>query len=148
MLFKIAALEIFMTPSLLRNLQFPSLYFMGFPGGSEGKASASNAGKPRFDPWAGKIPWRRKRQPTPVFLPEESHGRRSLVGYSPRGHKESDTTEWLHFHFLFILYHCVSFLTVPCSAWILVPWPGIGPALPVLKAQCLNHWTAREVYLF
>ena len=46
MLFKIAALEIFMTPSLLRNLQFPSLYFMGFPGGSEVKASASSAGNP------------------------------------------------------------------------------------------------------
>ena len=39
-------------------------------------------------------PW----QPTPVFLPGESHGRRSLVGYSPRGHKESDTTERLHFN--------------------------------------------------
>ena len=38
-------------------------------------------------------PWRRKRHPTPVSLPGESHGRRSLVGYSPRGHKESDTTE-------------------------------------------------------
>ena len=44
-----------------------------------------------------KIPWRRKWQPTPVLLPGESHGRRSLVGYSPRGRKESDTTERLHF---------------------------------------------------
>ena len=44
--------------------------------------------------------WGRKWQPTPVFLPGKSHGRRSLVGYSPRGHKESDTTERLHFHFL------------------------------------------------
>ena len=43
--------------------------------------------------------WRRKCQPTPVFLPGESHGWRSLVGYSPRGRKESDTTERLHFHF-------------------------------------------------
>ena len=40
-----------------------------------------------FDPWVGKIPWRRKWQPTPVYLPGESHGRRSLVGYNPRGHK-------------------------------------------------------------
>ena len=46
-----------------------------------------------FDPWVGKIPWRRKWQPTPVFLYVESHGQRSLVGYSPRGHKESDTSE-------------------------------------------------------
>ena len=37
----------------------------------------------RFDPWVRKIPWRRAWQPTPVFLPEESHGQRSLVGYSP-----------------------------------------------------------------
>ena len=49
-------------------------------------------------PGSGKIPWRRKWQPTPVFLPGESHGRRSLVGYSPRGRKELDTTEQLHFH--------------------------------------------------
>ena len=42
---------------------------------------------------------RRKWQPTPVLLPGGSHGRRSLVGYSPRGRKELDTTEWLHFHF-------------------------------------------------
>ena len=38
----------------------------------------------RFDHWVGKIPWRRKWQPTPVFLPEESHGQRSLAGYSPK----------------------------------------------------------------
>ena len=44
-------------------------------------------------------PWRRKWQPTPGFLPGESHGQRSLVGYSPRGHKESDMTEQLHFDF-------------------------------------------------
>ena len=44
--------------------------------------------------------WRRQWHPTPVLLPGESHGRRSLVGYSPWGHKESDTTEPLHFHAL------------------------------------------------
>ena len=48
---------------------------------------------PGFDPWVGKIPWRRKWQPTPVFLLGESHGQRSLAGYSPRGCKESDRTE-------------------------------------------------------
>ena len=42
------------------------------------------------------FPWKRKWQPTPVFLPGESHGRRNLVGYSSRGRKESDTTERLH----------------------------------------------------
>ena len=73
-----------------------------FPGGSEVKAFACKAGDPRFNPWVGKIPWRRKWQPTPVFLPGESHGRRSLVGYSPRGRKESDTTSLsLSFTFYF-----------------------------------------------
>ena len=43
----------------------------------------------------GEDPLEKERQPTAVFLPGESHGQRSLVGYSPRGHKESDTTEWL-----------------------------------------------------
>ena len=52
--------------------------------------------RPGFDPWVGKIPWRRKWQPTPVLLPGESHGQRSLVGYSPRSRKESDMTEQLH----------------------------------------------------
>ena len=46
-----------------------------------------------FNPWVGKIPCRGRRQPIPGFLPGESHGQRSLVGYSPRGHKEADRTE-------------------------------------------------------
>ena len=46
-----------------------------------------------FYPWVGKIPWVRKWQPTPVFLPGKFHGQKSWVGYSPRGHKESNTTE-------------------------------------------------------
>ena len=46
-----------------------------------------------FNPWVGKIPWRRKWQATQAFLPGESHGQRSLVGYRPPGCKESDTTE-------------------------------------------------------
>ena len=55
--------------------------------------------RPRFNPWVGKIPWRRKWQPTLVLLPGKSHGQKSLIGYSPHGHKESDMTERLHFHF-------------------------------------------------
>ena len=45
--------------------------------------------------------WRRQWHPTPVLLPGKSHGRRSLVGYSPWGREDSDTTEQLHFHFSF-----------------------------------------------
>ena len=48
-----------------------------------------------FDLWVRKIPWRRKWQPTPVFLPGKFHGQRSLAGYSPGSHKESDMTERL-----------------------------------------------------
>ena len=49
-----------------------------------------------FNPWVRKIPWGRKWQPTPLFLPEKSHGQKILVGYSPWGHKESDITEHAH----------------------------------------------------
>ena len=58
------------------------------------KASGGDGipGRPGFDPWVGKIPWRRKWQPTPILLPGESHGWRSLVSYSPWGRKESDMT--------------------------------------------------------
>ena len=52
----------------------------------------ASVGDTGFDPWVRKIPWRRKWQPTPVFLPGKSQGQRSLAGYSPWGHKESDTT--------------------------------------------------------
>ena len=68
----------------------------GFPGGSDGEASVCNAGVPGSIPGFGKIPWRRKWQPTPVLLPGKSHGQRSLVGYSPWGHKELDATERLY----------------------------------------------------
>ena len=96
---------------------------MGFPDSSVGKESTCNAGDPGlipgsgrsagegigcplqycgysfwgpgFNPWVGKIPWRRKWLPTPVFLPGESHGQRRLAGKSPWGHKEADTTEQL-----------------------------------------------------
>ena len=72
----------------------------GFPGGTEVnnlpvnsreagsvKQSPCQCKRCGFDPWVGKIPWRRKRQPTPVFLPGESHGQRSLESYSPGGHR-------------------------------------------------------------
>ena len=59
------------------------------------KNPPANAGDMRdgFDPWVGKVPWRKACQPTPVFLPGEFHGQRSMAGYSLRGLKELDTTE-------------------------------------------------------
>ena len=72
-------------------------HFLDFPGGLRQQSICLQCGRPGFDPWIRKILWRRKWQPTPVLLPGKSHGQRSEVGYSPRGHKESDTTERLHF---------------------------------------------------
>ena len=60
-----------------------------------GKESACQCEMCEFDLWVRKIPWRRKWQPIPLFLPGKSHGQRRLEGYSPWGHKESDMTERL-----------------------------------------------------
>ena len=73
-----------------------------------------------FSPWVGKIPWRRKSQPTPVFLSEKSHEQRSLAGYSPWGHKESDITEHactLHIYYL---------LNEWINEWIISYYPYYG----------------------
>ena len=67
----------------------------------------------------GKVPWRRKWQPTPVFLPRESHGQRSLAGYSPWGRKKSDTTERL----ILILSVITLEDTFSCESEWLLFWP-------------------------
>ena len=72
----------------------------GFPDGASGKEPACQCRRHHrlgYNTWVGKIPWRREWQPTPVLLPGDSHGLRSLVGCGPQGCKESDTTEatWL-----------------------------------------------------
>ena len=66
-----------------------------FPGSSAGKDLPAMQGRPGFDPWDGKMRWRRKWLPTPVFWPGGFHGL-----YSPWGRKESDMTERLSLHFL------------------------------------------------
>ena len=68
----------------------------GFPGGAGGKEPACQGRRYKrfgFDPWVEKKPWRRAWQPIAVLLSGESHGQRSLEGYSSQGHKEPDTTE-------------------------------------------------------
>ena len=74
----------------------------------------------QFDPRVGKIPRRRKWQPTPVFLPGKSHGQMSLAGYSPRRHKESDMTELLNNSSLVIKTSKV-------------------PPVSLIAAKCENH---------
>ena len=59
----------------------------GLPQWLSGKESTCQCRRHWFDPWVGKLPWGRKWPPTPVFLPGESYGQRSLAGYSPWGHK-------------------------------------------------------------
>ena len=71
---------------------------IGLPRWLSGKETTCQCRRHRFDPWVGKIPCRKKWQPTPVFLPGKSHGQRSLAGYSPWGRKELDTTERLSTH--------------------------------------------------
>ena len=71
----------------------------GFPSGIRGKEAACLCRRSSFDCWVGMIPWRRKWQPTPVFLPEKIPWTEEPGGlYSPWGHKELDTTEHTHTH--------------------------------------------------
>ena len=81
----------------------------GFSGGSVVKKiclQCRRCRRCRFDPWVGKIPWRRTWQPTPVFLPGESLRQRNLVDYSSQDHKESDTTEatWQKLYIIFFFF--------------------------------------------
>ena len=91
------------------------MHVRGFPG-KDGKESACNAGDLGSIPGSGRSSGRRTWQPTPVFLPGEFHGQRSLVGYSPWGHKESNMTEQLTCHFS-------AFQLTPCLKYpILMFW--------------------------
>ena len=76
----------------------------------------------RDDPWVWKIPWRRKWQPTPVLLPGKFHRQRSLVSYSPWGHKELDMTEQLHFSII-VQFWSIFVVQLLSHVWLFVtPW--------------------------
>ena len=68
---------------------------MGFPGGSDGKESDYNAGDPGSIPGSGRSPGEGNGNPLPMFLPGKSYEWKSLAGFTPRGHRELDTTEQL-----------------------------------------------------
>ena len=70
-----------------------SIHISGLPRWHNGKKPTCQCRRPRFVPWVGNIPWRRKWHSTPVDLPGKFHGQRSLAGYTPWGCKQSDTTE-------------------------------------------------------
>ena len=91
MVFKVVVIGFFLF------FTFYFVFYFVFPGGTRGKEHPCQCRRWKrhgLDPsWVGKIPWRRTWQPTPVFLPGESHGQRSLAGYSPYHRTVSDTTE-------------------------------------------------------
>ena len=82
----------------LRRVLWCYVYFLGLPRWPSVKNPFAKAGDVGFVPWVGRIPWRSEWLATPVFLPGEFHGRRSLAGFSPWGCKELDTTEHLSMH--------------------------------------------------
>ena len=109
----------------------------------------------QFSPWVRKIPWRRKWKPAPVILAPECHGQRSLVGYSPRGCKESDTTEGLNTHTAhtwrngvglqrLVFFKC----TVLFARWLGIPikaaerkkhtWGYLSVSLSLKNSTCMN----------
>ena len=90
-------------------------HLLGRFSGKESPCQCRRRRRHRFDLWVGTMPWNRKWQPTPLFLPGEFHGQRSLVDPRSWGHKESDMTEHTHTQhirgftvgsedFLFLLY--------------------------------------------
>ena len=108
-----------------------------------------------FNPWVKKISWRGKWQPTPVFMPGKFHGRRSLLGYSPWGCKESDTTERLHFLSL-SLSNTSSMVDFKPQTWIWEDVSLVGSqacvqassSIPLIQATLLNpESTSKDVSL-
>ena len=106
-------LWVFVVPYFFLFLNWSIINLHGLPRWCRGKESACQCRRCKrcsFDPWVRKIPWRRAWKPTPVFLPRESHGQRSLEGCGPWGRKESDTTEPLNtYTYKLDLRYCVNF---------------------------------------
>ena len=116
---------------------------LGVPGGAIGKGPACQCRRCKrrcFDLRVGKIPQRRAWQSTPVFLPGESYGQRSLAGYSPWGHKELDTTERLTRKWFCIL---IVVVVIRVCTWIITHIHHTNVNFLVLilydYLQC-NHW--------
>ena len=104
-----------------------------------GKESPCQCRRPRFDSWVGKISWRRKWQPIPVFSPGESCGQRSLEGYSSWGRKELDSTEQLN------KKHCRTSLVARMVKYLPTMWEtwvwSLGQEDPLEKAMATHSST-------
>ena len=121
-------------------LMFPLWLPWGLLRWLSGKESACQCRRHRFDPWEGKIPWRRAWKPTPVFLPGKPHGQRSLAGYSPWGCKESRT--WLRMNTQYYETY-IKYVTFITSYFKLITLPSIAyrnfrPL--ILPPYILGYW--------
>ena len=124
----------------------------GLPGWLRGKSVCLQCGRPGLIPGSGRFPWKRKWHLTPVFLPGESQGLRSLVGYSPRGRKELDTTCGLY---LYLATHAASAVAAkslqscptlcdPIGGRLLHPWDSPGENTGV-GCHFLLQWEALKI---
>ena len=113
------------------------------PGGNSKEPACQHRGYKRcgFDPWVGKISWRRAWQPSPVFLPGEFHGQRSLVGYGPQGHKELDMAEATQHTQL------INDVIVSGEQRGTQPYIYMYPFSPKLPSQPLCHITLNRVHV-
>ena len=111
---------------LLKNMP-PTIRNLGLPWWLRWLRICLQCRRPKFNPWVGKISWRREWLPTPAFLPGESHGQRNLVGFSAWCHKELDMTN-TRIGNLVLLRHCsfkrdnfflinLSALGLSCGMW-------------------------------
>ena len=103
-----------------------------------GNESACECRRHGFDPWIGKIPWRRKWQPTPVFLPEKLCGRRSLAGYSPCIAKNrTRLSNWAcaqqHLRLGHFLWPASNGASPQVSLWTITPLPTVWKAASGVK---------------
>ena len=141
----------------LPYLATPNLIIWGLLRWLSGKESVCHCRRCGFDPWARKIPWSRKWQHIPVFLPGKFHGERSLLGYSPWRCKELDKTEQLSSRSRLVIYYIslVSQLlllwvyTVPCSDFIFSTCPlifgNMNEALECVLWECC--YLVAQLYL-
>ena len=115
--------------------------FLGLPWWLNGKESACQCRRHGFNPWVGKIPWKRKWQPTWVFLPGKSHGQRSLVGYSPWGHKKvRHDLATKHQQTIRLLINAISFSRGSS-------WPRSRTWVSHIAGRFLTIWATREAQL-
>ena len=126
----------------------------GFPDGASGKESACQCRKCKrcwLDAWDGKIPWRRKWQPTPLFMPGESHRQRSLAGYSPWVPKSQTWLRWLSTGTqsiiiwstklsIFLFYKCKLFVWFCTDSCILINSPVSVDLDTVIKSYPRLWW--------